>query len=296
MYEPNILEEIGNEKNIRGLIFGQKSQNLQSSHDLYVGNDTDLTKQTKNNIINKNNSKIQNNGVVYNINNKSQNIINNNISNKKNNNNHVYKSKNFSINNYNIESTNTNINSNQISNNTNPINKNKNKKKKSKRKNNMFKNTYYNNYYNKNIRRNIPNLKYEEDTLDKKVNKIKYLDWTENNTLQGQTISNQMNSTDHVIKKSNKKKKIDKKIKKNSKKKKKDISKLKENEIFNIDFYSESSQSFEDKNKSKEISSSSTLKEEGMDDYKEILFKIKLTKEEYRLYLREKAKIISPLK
>ena len=57
MYEPNLLDEINNGKNMKALIFGQKSQVCQSTPDILIGQDTDITKFSNNNFLNKNNTK-----------------------------------------------------------------------------------------------------------------------------------------------------------------------------------------------------------------------------------------------
>jgi hypothetical protein len=57
MYEPNLLDEINNGKNMKAFIFGQKSQVSQSTPDILIGQDTDITKFSNNNFLNKNNTK-----------------------------------------------------------------------------------------------------------------------------------------------------------------------------------------------------------------------------------------------
>ena len=59
MYEPNLLDEINNGKNMKAFIFGQKSQVSQSTPDILIGQDTDadVTKFSNNNFMNKNNTK-----------------------------------------------------------------------------------------------------------------------------------------------------------------------------------------------------------------------------------------------
>ena len=59
IYEPNLLDEINNGKNMKEFIFGQKSQISQSTPDILIGQDTDadVTKFRNNNFMNKNNTK-----------------------------------------------------------------------------------------------------------------------------------------------------------------------------------------------------------------------------------------------
>ena len=218
------------------------------------------------------------------------------------------------------------------------------------KKNNDYRNQILNDYYNKEIRQKNIYTRSDEDSEEKKENKIKYLDWTENNTIQQNTNSDQINSnkntnsnyenniTNNTNRKNKNNYKRDKIINqkgntnnKNSKNlasnKNKNYNKIydknnfldvvnnnlnnqnmndiieKEDDIneFKINFFNSN-----DKDKSlSEISSNrrgeiedSLLSQNSInkDQYKEILFQIKLTKEEYRLLLREKAKIINPFK
>ena len=55
MYEPNLLDEIDNGKNMKAFIFGQKSQNSQSAQDIFIDQDTEMTKLSNNYFMNKNN-------------------------------------------------------------------------------------------------------------------------------------------------------------------------------------------------------------------------------------------------
>ena len=59
MYEPNLIDEINNGKNMKAFIFGQKSQVSQSTPDILNGQDidADVTKFSNNNFMNKNNTK-----------------------------------------------------------------------------------------------------------------------------------------------------------------------------------------------------------------------------------------------
>ena len=56
MYEPNLLDEIDNGKNVKALIFGQKSHISQSTPDIFVDPETEMTKFSNNYFMNKNKS------------------------------------------------------------------------------------------------------------------------------------------------------------------------------------------------------------------------------------------------
>ena len=225
MYEPNLLDEIDNGKNMKAFIFGQKPQNSQSAQDILIDQDTEMTKLSNNYFMNKNNSKSYQ---IFSENNNSKN--NNNYNNKTNTNVSNNTNKRQINNNFNKNKTkssyNNNINTNQKSNkkflinnkskpsysyyindyknnmiknkiksnnySNNNFNNNKNNRNKINNRNNN--NNNYNNYYNKDKRKIISNSSDDEDSEEKKENKIKYLDWTEHNTLQQNTLSNYINT------------------------------------------------------------------------------------------------------
>ena len=56
MHEPNLLDEIYNGKNIKALIFGQKSHISQSTPNIFVDPETEMTKFSNNYFMNKNKS------------------------------------------------------------------------------------------------------------------------------------------------------------------------------------------------------------------------------------------------
>ena len=360
MYEPNLLDEINNGKNMKAFIFGQKSQVSQSTPDILIGQDTDadVTKFSNNNFMNKNNTKsyqISENNVFqtknnpYNLGNRT------NVSNKTNRKNITnYFNKNKMPTSY--SNTNTKSNKNFMVNNAKRnyngfINQNKqnlvrNNNNNNKNRTNEFKNKYYNNYYNRDIRKKLENSS-DEDTDEIKEKKLKYLDWTENNTLQGNTLSNQSNTIYNNNNNTNNSKKNNKNIQ--NKKNRRDtilnidsqnqkynnliLNKNKsnnnnidsENKINKNQNYNENSSKREDlvennndniniikinyfdsrSDKEKSLSEISSNRKDELEDsmltenkeqYKEILFQIKLTKEEYHLLQREKAKFINPLK
>ena len=371
MYEPNLLDEIDSGKNVKALILGQKSHISRSTPDIFVDPETEMTKFSNNYFMNKNKSY-----QIFSDNNILQ-TKNNIYNNKTNASNNTYKKQKIK-NNFNkniIKTSNNNTNSktnfnksylmnysksnlsynNYLNENKKIMNKNNsnNYYNYNKIKNNDFKNKYYNGYYNKATRNKYLNTNSDEDSEEKRENKVKYLDWTENNTIQN-TNSNQMNSVNtyyninnnenNISNKSNnsfKKNKNNKNKIKNKRdmiinneieydkyndlipnknnnkannniylnKAKKNISKYKiedkekedDPNVFKINFFdsnekekslSEISSNRRGENEDSLISNNSLNKEQ----YKEILFQIKLTKEEYHLLLREKAKNINPLK
>ena len=367
MYEPNLLDEIDNGKNIKALILGQKPHISRSTPDIFIDPETEMTKFSNNYFMNKNKSY-----QIFSDNNILQ-TKNNIYNNKTNASNNTYKKKiknNFNKNIIKTSNNNTNSKSNfnksYLMNYTksnlsynNYLNENKKIMNKNnsnnyynynKKKNNDFKNKYYNGYYNKDTRNKYINTNSEEDSEEKRENKVKYLDWTENNTVQN-THSNQMNSVNtnqninnnenYISNNSFKKNKNNKNKIKNKRdmiinneieynkyndlisnknrnkannkmninKSKNNISKYKiedkdkedDPNVFKINFFdsndkekslSEISSNRRGENEDSLISNNSLNKEQ----YKEILFQIKLTKEEYHLLLREKAKNINPLK
>ena len=361
MYEPNLLDEINNGKNMKAFIFGQKSQVSQSTPDILIGQDTDadVTKFSNNNFMNKNNTKsyqIYSENNVFQTKNNPYNLGNrtnvSNTTNRKNITNYFNKNKMPTS----YSNTNTKSNKNFMVNNAKRnyngfINQNKqnlvrNNNNNNKNRTNEFKNKYYNNYYNRDIRKKLENSS-DEDTDEIKEKKLKYLDWTENNTLQGNTLSNQSNTIYNNNNNTNNSKKNNKNIQ--NKKNRRDtilnidsqnqkynnliLNKNKSNNN-NIDSknkinknqnYNENSSKREDlvennndniniikinyfdsrSDKEKSLSEISSNRKDELEDsmltenkeqYKEILFQIKLTKEEYHLLQREKAKFINPLK
>ena len=360
MYEPNLIDEINNGKNMKAFIFGQKSQVSQSTPDILIGQDTDVdvTKFSNNNFMNKNNTKsyqISENNVFQTKNNQYNLGNRTNVSNTTNRKNIInYFNKNKMPTSY--SNTNTKSNKNFMVSNTKRnyngfINQNKQNliRNNNKNRTNEFKNKYYNNYYNKDIRKKLENSS-DEDTDEIKEKKLKYLDWTENNTLQGNTLSNQsntINNNNNTNNSKNKKNKNNKNIqnKKNrrdtilnvdSQNQKNNNLILNKNKNNNNNFelknkinknpnYNDNNSKREDlvennnnniniikinyfdsrSDKEKSLSEISSNRRDEQEDsmltenkeqYKEILFQIKLTKEEYHLLQREKTKIINPLK
>ena len=381
MYEPNLLEEIDNGKNMKALVFSQKSLISQPNPDVFVDQDTEITKFSNNFFMNKNNSKSyqifsENNVLATKNNNYNNNKTNtsNNTNDKPFKNNLYNKNRIQTYNNINSNSK-SNINSkinnksnlsfnyclNDFQKNVNKYNKTNNTTKNSNINNKNKKNNFYKGYYNKEIRTKAYNTNSDEDTEEKKENKVKYLDWTENNTIQQNSISNnntlnninnsnaniennfsnnsfhnknnkKLNKKDFLVeggKKGNRNSK-DFKNEKNKNKKSEQIKEKddflnisnnpkysvndenmnqikdlenKDKNFFKINFYSNVS----DKEKSlSDISSNRKGENEESNDsngnslnkyqYKELLFQIKLTKEEYHSLIRAKAKIINPLK
>ena len=171
-----------------------------------------------------------------------------------------------------------------------------------------IKNRIYNNYYNKNIRKKYT-INSEDNNI--KENKVKYMDWTENNSIQGNTLSllenksnklsiNNSNSNFNI--QNNKKidlKKMDINANKfnninanklnNFEKEAKDKKELNnEDDIININL-------LDDSNRTKSSVSRKNKRNDNININKaissrEILFEIKLTKEEYNMLLKQKKK------
>jgi len=274
-YEPNLINEIDNGNNMKAYILGQNSK------DNFLEQDSDININNSNyNKKNKNKSK---SCKIF----PENNLI-----------------KNDNINNY--ITTNKIKLTNDSNRNMNYNNYNYNNKNYKWQKN--IKNRIFNNYYNKDIRKKYSELNNSEDSnANKKENKVKYIDWTENNSIQGNTlsvksnkISNSTNTNFNTKKKFLYEKNLEKNIKDNNKDNIKDNfgDNIKENnykeinaeEMININF-------LDDNNSNKSKSSKSQKRKIETDENdidniinREILFEIKLTEEEYNMLLKQKAK------
>ena len=175
-----------------------------------------------------------------------------------------------------------------------------------------IKNRIYNNYYNKNIRKKYT-INSEDNNI--KENKVKYMDWTESNSIQGNTLSllenksnklsiNNSNSNFNI--QNNKKidlKKMDINANKfnninanklnNFEKEAKDKKELNnEDDIININLLDDSNRtksSVSRKNKRNDNDNINININKAISS-REILFEIKLTKEEYNMLLKQKKK------
>lgn len=179
-----------------------------------------------------------------------------------------------------------NTNKSKLFNNKN-LNKNYNNKNYKWQKD--IKNRIFNNYYNKDIRKKYSDLNSEDSGANKKENKVKYMDWTENNSIQGNTISVKSNKISNSTNSNfNLKKKL-KNEKNNSIKGNKEVN---NEEMININLLDDSNnkskssksqqRKFEDENEINPVNSNI--------NNREILFEIKLTKEEYNMLIKQRAK------
>jgi len=179
-----------------------------------------------------------------------------------------------------------NTNKSKLFNNKN-LNKNYNNKNYKWQKD--IKNRIFNNYYNKDIRKKYSDLNSEDSGANKKENKVKYMDWTENNSIQGNTLSVKSNKISNSTNSNfNLKKKL-KNEKNNNVKGNKEVN---NEEMININLLDDSNnkskssksqqRKFEDENEINPVNSNI--------NNREILFEIKLTKEEYNMLIKQRAK------
>ena len=165
-----------------------------------------------------------------------------------------------------------------------------------------IKNRIYNNHYNKNIRKKYT-INSEDNNI--KENKVKYMDWTENNSIQGNTLSllenksnklsiNNSNSNFNI--QNNKKidlKKMDINANKfnNFEKEAKDKKELNnEDDIININLLDDSNRTKSSVSRKNKRNDNDNININKAISSREILFEIKLTKEEYNMLLKQKKK------
>ena len=175
-----------------------------------------------------------------------------------------------------------NTNKSKLSNNNRNLNKNYNNKNYKWQKD--IKNRIFNNYYNKDIRKKYSDLNSEDSGANKKENKVKYMDWTENNSIQGNTLSVKSNK---ISNSTNSNFNLKKKLKNEKNNYMKGNKEVNNEEMININLLDDSN------NKSKSSKSQQQRKFEdeiNPVNNREILFEIKLTKEEYNMLLKQRAK------
>ena len=163
-----------------------------------------------------------------------------------------------------------------------------------------LKNRIYNNYYNKDIRKKYTNMNSEDSSINAKENKVKYMDWTENNSIQGNTLSvkshqlsNSNYSNYNLKKKFNNPKNnnfiqendIQNEINYNNNDDKND-----DEEIININCMDESDRTKSSKGQKIKLDKEENSFINNNINNKHILFEIKLTKEEYKMLLKQKTK------
>ena len=243
-YEPNLIDEIDNGINMKAFILNPNSK------ENFFEQDSD--------IINNNNIK------------KNKNISK---SCKMFPGDNYFKYENLSNKNINTNRTKVNFDNN---NNKKYIKYNYKDKKNKWQKD--IKNRIYNNYYNKDIRKKITDMNSEDSGANNKENKVKYMDWTENNSEKGNTLSVKSNKTDKNNNSNN------------NPKGKSNTNKIDGDDFITMNILNESNQSLKNqKNKNGRKQSELNVNNKQVKN-KEILFEIKLNKEEYEMFLEQKAK------
>ena len=243
-YEPNLIDEIDNGINMKAFILNPNSK------ENFFEQDSD--------IINNNNIK------------KNKNISK---SCKMFPGDNYFKYENLSNKNINTNRTKVNFDNN---NNKKYIKYNYKDKKNKWQKD--IKNRIYNNYYNKDIRKKITDMNSEDSGANNKENKVKYMDWTENNSEKGNTLSVKSNKTDKNNNSNN------------NPKGKSNNNKIDGDDFITMNILNESNQSSKNqKNKNGRKQSELNVNNKQVKN-KEILFEIKLNKEEYEMFLEQKAK------
>ena len=249
-YEPNLIDEIDNGINMKAFILNPNSK------ENFFEQDSD--------IINNNNIK------------KNKNISK---SCKMFPGDNYFKYENLSNKNINTNRTKVNFDNN---NNKKYIKYNYKDKKNKWQKD--IKNRIYNNYYNKDIRKKITDMNSEDSGANNKENKVKYMDWTENNSEKGNTLSVKSNKTDKNNNSNN------------NPKGKSNNNKIDGDDFITMNILNESNQSSKNqKNKNGRKQSELNVNNKQVKN-KEILFEIKLNKEEYEMFLEQKAKKYKILK
>ena len=249
-YEPNLIDEIDNGINMKAFILNPNSK------ENFFEQDSD--------IINNNNIK------------KNKNISK---SCKMFPGDNYFKYENLSNKNINTNRTKVNFDNN---NNKKYIKYNYKDKKNKWQKD--IKNRIYNNYYNKDIRKKITDMNSEDSGANNKENKVKYMDWTENNSEKGNTLSVKSNKTDKNNNSNN------------NPKGKSNNNKIDGDDFITMNILNESNQSLKNqKNKNGRKQSELNINNKQVKN-KEILFEIKLNKEEYEMFLEQKAKKYKILK
>ena len=244
-YEPNLIDEIDNGINMKAFILNPNSKENFFEQDSDIINNNNIKK-------NKNISKSckmfpgDNYFKYENLSNKNINTNRTKVNNDNNNNNKKYIKYNY-------------------------------KDKKNKWQKDI-KNRIYNNYYNKDIRKKITDMNSEDSGANNKENKVKYMDWTENNSEKGNTLSVKSNKTDKNNNSNN------------NPKGKSNNNKIDGDDFITMNILNESNQSSKNqKNKNGRKQSELNVNNKQVKN-KEILFEIKLNKEEYEMFLEQKAK------
>ena len=256
-YEPNLINEIDNGNNMKAYILGQNSKDNIYEQDYGINN----------NYVKKN----KNNSKTYKI--YDQNYL------------MKLKNENENLNKY--------INANQTKvNNTSKRNLRRNYNDKNYKWQKDLKNRIYNNYYNKDIRKKYSYLNSDDSGANNKENKVKYMDWTENNSIQGNTISVKSNKISNSTHSNfNIQKKLNNNKFNNFVKDLKDNNELNEEELINMNFLDNSNHNSKSSKSEKimDFTEENELTKNIKDIInREILFEIKLTKDEYNMLMKQK--------
>ena len=180
------------------------------------------------------------------------------------------------------------------------FNMNKNNKKDNKWQKDL-KNRIYNNYYNKDIRKKYSNMNSNDSSINAKEKKVKYMDWTEHNSIQDNTISDKNNQTsinsysNFNIKKKIQKPKNNNYIQENNSRNEINYNNnnvdVNDEEIMNFNLMDDSVGTKSSKGqKTKLEKGENCLNNNNNKNKQHILFEIKLTKEEYNMLLKQKNK------
>ena len=258
-YEPNLIDEIDNGINMKAFILNPNSKENFFEQDSDIINNNNIKK-------NKNISKSckmfpgDNYFKYENLSNKNINTNRTKVNNDNNNNNKKYIKYNY-------------------------------KDKKNKWQKDI-KNRIYNNYYNKDVRKKYSDLNSEDSGANKKENKVKYMDWTENNSIQGNTLSVKSNK---ISNSTNSNFNIKKKLKNGKNNFIKDYKEINKEEFININLIDDSNNNSKSSKSQKRKNETDENEINFVNDLnkKEILFEIKLTKEEYNMLIKQRAKKIN---
>jgi len=174
------------------------------------------------------------------------------------------------------------------------MNKNNNKDNKWQKE---LKNRIFNNYYNKDIRKKYSNMNSNDSSINAKEKKVKYMDWTEHNSIQDNTISDKNNQTSiNSYSNFNIKKKIQQQKPKNNNYIQENDNQneinynnnINDEELMNFNLMDDSVGT--KSSKGQKIDKKENCLNNNNKNNKHILFEIKLTKEEYNMLLKQKNK------
>ena len=160
-----------------------------------------------------------------------------------------------------------------------------------------LKNRIFNNYYNKDIRKKYSNMNSNDSSINAKEKKVKYMDWTEHNSIQDNTISDKNNQTSiNSYSNFNIKKKIQQQKPKNNNYIQENDNQneinynnnINDEELMNFNLMDDSVGT--KSSKGQKIDKKENCLNNNNKNNKHILFEIKLTKEEYNMLLKQKNK------